>query len=1009
MPPPDRPRPETPSDWLLGRRAAPERPQVLPLAIDAWTRAQAASRAGDWTDAQFWAERALRLGPNDTQVRFLLGMALLQQGKPGCFPIFQDLVRRSDTLPAHRGLMSAATLSQPPEEVGRLLGQMLSRFAPPHDAEFPRLAASVATHLGRPGWCAADARGVVTASAAAEPRFLLDGRPIRGRRDAEGHYRLPSSWRTARWLAVLVGDQPLLGSPIDLARHRLVEGFVAAEGPGLAGWAWMPANPDLPVTLRLETAEGHPLASLCTTGDAAHYPDKDGLTAPQLFRHDGHGLAGLVHVRDATGRDLTGSPLMPGQWERSAAAAVRFAADARSPWPPHALLPLWVEPQVPARPLPGRLLPPSAAGRRRAAIPGLAVILPVYRGLETTLACLARLQASVPRGTRIIVVDDQSPEPDLSAALDAWAARRRITLIRNPRNLGFPGSVNQGLAAAAGRDVVLLNSDALVPPGWVERLRDAVYSASDIGTAAPLSNEATILSYPRIDDRQPPPDDAQIDTIDALAWKANGASVVEIPTSVGFCMYIRAACLAETGVLRAEVFAQGYGEENDFCMRARHLGWRHVAVPGVFVAHIGGHSFGGARAHLLRRNEALLERLHPGYGALIATHAAADPLAEARLRLDRLRWKAARRRSTDRASVLLITHDEGGGVERQVRARAQALARQGLTPILLRPAEAGGCRIAPGLETGDPWRDDFPNLVFRLPQELRALATFLRAEKPQHVELHHRLGHAPAVLDLAPLLGIPLDIVVHDYAAICPRVTLVTVTGRYCGEPDADTCTACVADLGSRLREEISVPSLRARTAADFAAARSVTFPSREVETRFRRYVPSLTSRILPWQSDPKTLPRRVARKQRRPGAPIRIAVIGALGTEKGYDVLLDCARDAERRGLPLEFVIIGYTHDDLRLIETGRARVTYRFAPQEAVAEIAAQEADIAFIPSIWPETWCFALSDAWAAGLRAAVFDIGTQAERVRSTGHGWLLPLALPAAGINNALISLAENTN
>lgn len=1004
MPPQERPTGAAPTDWLLGRRAVPERVQPLPLAIDAWNRAKAASEAGDWAEAEIWAARAWRLGPGDTQVRFLLGMALLRQGKPRCFPVFQDLILLSDTLPAHRGLISAATLSQPVGEIGRLIGNLLSRFAAPLDPEFPRLAQDVAARLGLPGWCAANDRGEVTVMAEETPRFLLDDVPLRCRRNPAGLYQLPETWRLARHLSVMVGERPLLGSPIDLARHRLVEGFVSAEGAGLAGWAWYPANPDASVTLRVETAEGRRLARLLRTAGPADYPEQDRLTAPQAFRLDGAalaGCAGLVHLRDASGRDLTGSPLVPDQWARSARGLAAHAGrGGRLALPPHALLPLSAQTTPPARPAPPRPARKTAA---------LAVILPVYRGYETTLLCLTRLLASVPRGTKIIVVDDASPEPELSAALDDLADSRRIQLIRNPRNLGFPGSVNRGMTAAGDRDVVLLNSDAMVPPGWLERLQAAALSAPDIGTVAPLSNEATILSYPRVDDLQPPPPTREIDRIDALAWKANGAAVVDIPTSVGFCMYIRAACLAETGPFREDVFAQGYGEENDFCMRARHLGWRHVAAPGIFVAHIGGQSFRAARTHLLRRNQTILERMHPGYGALIAAHIAADPLAEARRRLDRARWRAARRRGAAQASVLLITHAEGGGVERHLRARAQALAGQGLTPIILRPAAGGACQVTPGLDVGDPWADDFPNLTFRVPDELKALATFLRAEKPQHVELHHRLGHTHALLGLAPLLGIPLDIVVHDYAAICPRVTLVTVTGRYCGEPDAEQCMACVTDLGSRLREEITVPALRARTAADFAAARSVTFPSKEVEARFRRYVPRLASRITPWEADPPQLRRRTRQSPREAGRLLRVAIIGAIGTEKGYDIILDCARDAMRRALPLEFVIVGYTHDDLRLIETGCVRITYRFAPEEAVAEIAAQQADIAFIPSIWPETWCFALSDAWAAGLRAAVFDIGTQAERVRATGHGWVLPLALPASGINNALISLMQTAN
>jgi glycosyltransferase involved in cell wall biosynthesis len=563
---------------------------------------------------------------------------------------------------------------------------------------------------------------------------------------------------------------------------------------------------------------------------------------------------------------------------------------------------------------------------------------------------------------------------------------------------------------------VLLNSDALVSAGWLDRLRAAAGSASDIGTVAPLSNDATILSYPRTDRAQPPPNGKMLDLIDRLAAKANGALVVDIPTSVGFCMYIRRPCLTETGLFREDVFAQGYGEENDFCLRARHLGWRHVAAAGVFVGHIGGQSFRGARDHLLRRNITILGRLHPGYDDLIAAHVAADPLADARRQLDLARWRGLRRVEAGQASVILITHDEGGGVERQIWVRCRDLQAEGLRPIILRPAADGSCQIDTYAKRDsqdrttqmDIWRQDFPNLLYRIPGQLPALADLLRRERPTHIELHHQLGHSHALLQLASLLGIPMDVVVHDYAGICPRVNLVTTTRRYCGEPEAAQCEACVADLGSRLREDISVTALRQRTAVDLAAARRVVVPSADVDKRLRRYVPKLRAVIKPWEND---LERRDVAGL-RPVASLggggrrrRVAIIGAIGTEKGYDVVLDCARDAALRNLPLEFVIIGYTHDDVRLIDTGRAHVTYRFSPERAVEEISAQRADIAFIPSIWPETWCFALSDAWAAGLKAAVFDIGTQAARVRDTNNGWILPLGLPPGGINKMLITLA----
>ena len=118
----------------------------------------------------------------------------------------------------------------------------------------------------------------------------------------------------------------------------------------------------------------------------------------------------------------------------------------------------------------------------------------------------------------------------------------------------------------------------------------------------PLSNDATILSYPArraaTRSRTSPATSAST----ALARRVNGGAAIDIPVGVGFCMYIRRACLDAVGLFRAELFAQGYGEENDFCLRARHLGWRHVAATGVFVAHLGGQSFGTAAPHLRARN-----------------------------------------------------------------------------------------------------------------------------------------------------------------------------------------------------------------------------------------------------------------------------------------------------------------------------------------------------------------------------------------------------------------------
>jgi glycosyltransferase involved in cell wall biosynthesis len=146
--------------------------------------------------------------------------------------------------------------------------------------------------------------------------------------------------------------------------------------------------------------------------------------------------------------------------------------------------------------------------------------------------------------------------------------------------------------------------------------------------------------------------------------------------------------------------------------------------------------------------------------------------------------------------------------------------------------------------------------------------------------------------------------------------------------------------------------------------------------------------------------------RRRRTRGPHRVCVVGGIGLHKGYAVLLSCARDAARRGLDLEFRLVGHSIDDARLLATGRVFITGRFKPMEAVALISAQEADLGFVPSIWPETWCLSLGDIWRAGLPAAAFDLGAPAERIRRTGRGFLLPLGLGASAINNALLAAAR---
>jgi GT2 family glycosyltransferase len=837
-----------------------------------------ATAEGDIDTALRWLERAHRLLPGDPNAILSLASACLGRDPQRAETLFSDIAARHDVREAWLGLAAARLLLAGPAAAAEPLAAALSRHA--LDSGAAQLADKIALGSGRPGWCglAADGQLDVHPAGSGRIRIILDGKPVSGR-------SLGASWLRKRRIDVLLEGESLLGSPIRIDRIGRVSGCVEVCAGGIRGWAWHPGNPDRPAELTLHYRSGR-RQTVVADDETIAIPDTGPLAHARSFhltRNELLDASGPIHIRGPDGRDLLGSPLDPFAdqalnvaaalrlSETYLAARTRFTGAARGPEAADPVL--RVDAPAPAAPL-------GAQARRRRTT----VVIPIHNGAEVAVACLASVLASGLTGAVILVVDDGSTDPELVARLDELAGHRKIKLLRHAKALGFPAAANAGMQASPGRDVVLLNSDTLVPPGWLDRLRDAAYSARDIGTATPLSNDATILSYPGTAGTNPVPGQSETSRLDRLARRANAGAVIDIPVGIGFCLFLRRDCLNAVGLFRTDRFAQGYGEENDLCLRARALGWRNVAAAGVFIGHMGGTSFGADAAHLRARNGKILEQLHPGQQALIADFIARDTLAEPRRRIDALRWRAVSRQRPE--SVILITHDHGGGVEACVAKRVRDHAAANLRPIVLRPSETASGEPAVAVCGGTA--EDFPNLVYAVPRELPALLRLLRSARPQSIEVHHFLDHSNAIYALIAGLGIPYEVHVHDYAWFCHRLSLVGTHRRYCGEPDPHGCEACIADNGHFLKEAITPEALRQRSAAFLSSADRVVVPSADARRRMTRHFPSLSPVIEAHENDALIAPPPPPppSTQRVSGKRVRICVVGAIGVHKGYDVL---------------------------------------------------------------------------------------------------------------------------
>ncbi len=261
------------------------------------------------------------------------------------------------------------------------------------------------------------------------------------------------------------------------------------------------------------------------------------------------------------------------------------------------------------------------------------VVVPVYNALEALDGCLAALDATLPAGTRVLLADDASPDPRLAPMIDGWCRRTALAAraVRRERNLGFPGNCNAAFADTGEADVVLLNSDTVPAGDWLGAIARCAASDPRIASITPWSNNAEICSLPRFCEPNPVP-------ADAGAWAAAAASAgapeyPELPTAVGFCMYLRRAALRQLGGFDAATFGAGYGEENDWCLRAAAMGWRNVLCDDAYVVHLGGESFGPLGHAPGGENLSRLLARWPDYNEKVARFIMDDPLRPLRERL----------------------------------------------------------------------------------------------------------------------------------------------------------------------------------------------------------------------------------------------------------------------------------------------------------------------------------------------------------------------------------------
>lgn len=231
----------------------------------------------------------------------------------------------------------------------------------------------------------------------------------------------------------------------------------------------------------------------------------------------------------------------------------------------------------------------------------LDIILPIYNQLSHVKECLNSIvKYDFSLVNIIYIINDESDQYTSNFLYDFAKTNTQTILYSNPKNRGFLISINQGIALGNSPYLILLNSDVIVTPNWLNRLLACIESDPKIAAVNPITNHASNINIPIAPG-------ANFYSMDWFIEANSLCSYPDVVTGVGFCWLLRRSALEAVGVFD-EIYDRGYCEDSDLCMRLTQKGYRTVIADNVYVYHKGGASFKQERQASYQKNRKIFDQ-----------------------------------------------------------------------------------------------------------------------------------------------------------------------------------------------------------------------------------------------------------------------------------------------------------------------------------------------------------------------------------------------------------------
>lgn len=607
------------------------------------------------------------------------------------------------------------------------------------------------------------------------------------------------------------------------------------------------------------------------------------------------------------------------------------------------------------------------------------VIIPIYNGYDY----LVRLFEDLPKAgmpCRFILVDDKSPDERVRPLEEAFVAGHPGSrLLENDKNYGFVKTVNSGLAVCTGH-VALVNTDTELPEGWLKRLMAPILSDPRVASSTPFTNSGTIFSFPNFGYNNEIYLGMDVDVVDAF-FRQIRPRYVETPTGVGFCMGMNRRAIDAVGDLDYEAFDRGFGEENDWCQRAKKKGYKNVQVENLFVYHKHGGSFiSEEKEQLLQAHLDLLHKRYPTYDYQVRKYLAKDPNQEVR-RIIRMVIDTHRRES-----FLYFAHDMGGGAAAYLDREIERLVAREKCVSVIRY-----------LTMQHKYQFQFFNAegmqeyVFTHMEELLDIGKWLAFDEiviNELVTYPDLMTAQQLIITCKKQHACRLTMLFHDYFALCPGINLLNGEGQLCEGSSAEACEACYKKQGYDTAYGCATRADWLKCWRSFLeACTEVRCFSEDTRARVERiFGKGLALSLVPHQVE-YAFP---IHKDFKTTDTINIGLLGVLAKHKGGEVVRRLLEEIERQNLNINIILVGWT-DGVNLKKYRHFRETGKYQAQELPRLIYQNDIDVFLIASIWPETFSYTAEEIIRMGMPLVSYDLGAPGERIKKYDKGMVLPLA------------------